>query len=177
MKHFIYLLILLATFSITSCETDIPENDDTAPEFSFKITGDGFSHTFDQDDDFENFQLNLRADAEYNFILTGSDQGGVEVIQWQLPSSDYIEFVTSIPNPWTISNISILTRMIQWQGDENNPLTGSILNGPFEANGQNIILSFGFYVSDFGGESGSSNTVSKELNLYIGNHNTEIIEF
>ncbi|WP_445956068.1 hypothetical protein, partial [Yeosuana sp.] len=90
--------------------------------------------------------------------------------------SDYIEFDSAIPDTWQ-DNVSGLSRIIKWNGDSNNPLTGNILTGTFEANGENILATFRFFVSDFGGESGDSNSVSKELAIYIGNHDTEIIEF
>ena len=176
MKNLIHKFsIAILCITIQSCETDIPETDNTAPEFSFKITGDGFDHTFTQDDDLENIQLNLKDDAEYDFILISSDNGGIKSTQWQLPGSDSIEFDTTIPSPWTVTNISLLNKIIEWEGDTNNPLTGNILTGTFESNGENLSVAFRFSVSDFGGISGDSNTISNELNIYIGNHNTEVI--
>ena len=176
MKNSMHLLISLLLFSTLSCETDIPETDTTPPEFTFRITGDGFERVFNSDEDYSNIQLNLKSDAEYDFIYTGSDEGGVKLIQWQLPISDYIEFASTLPDSWQ-DNVSGLSRIIKWTGDSTNPLTGNILTGTFEANGELVSETFRFFVSDFGGESGDSNTVLKELNIYIGDHTTEIIEF
>lgn len=175
MKNLSYTLILILLCLTQSCETDVPDTDNTPPEFSFQIIGDGLDHTFTQDDDFANIQLNLRHDQSYNFNYVGTDNGGVQLIRWQLPSSDYIEFNTAIPSPWTITILSPLSRLIQWQGDSNNALTAGILTGTFEANGENVSDTFRFLVSDFGGTSGTSNNVSKELTIYIGEHNTAII--
>jgi len=176
MKHLKYSIIILFIFTTLSCETDIPTTDTTPPQFTFRITGDGFEYVFNQDEDYSNRQLNLKNGARYNFIYTGSDEGGVKTIQWQLPISDYIEFDSAIPDTWQ-DNVSGLSRTIQWNGNSSNPLTGNILNGTFEANGEFVSDTFRFFVSDFGGESGDSNSVSKELAIYIGNHDTEIIEF
>ena len=153
MKYLKYPLIVLLIVSLLSCETDIPETDTTPPEFSFRITGDGFVHVFNQDQDYSKIQLNLKNDAEYDFIYTGSDKGGVKLIQWQLPISDYIEFDSTIPDSWQ-DNVSGLSRIIKWNGNSSNPLTGNILTGTFEANGEFVSDTFRFFVSDFGGESG-----------------------
>ena len=177
MKNLIYPILMVLAVLTQSCDTDIPETDTTPPEFTFRITGDGFEHVFNPTDDYNSIQLNLKSGAEYDFIYVGSDDGGVKLIQWQVPNQDYIEFISTIPDPWTAADVSALSRMIQWSGNPNNPITGNILSGTFETNGELVSLSFRFYVSDFGGESGSSNSVSKELTIYIGDHDTEIIEF
>lgn len=175
MKKTIYFLLGFLLITAQSCETDIPVIDDVPPTFTFRITGDGFEHTFNQDSDFTNIQLNLKHDAEYDFILSGSDNGGVKLIQWQLPGDDFIEFDSTVSSPWTVTNISSINKIIKWEGNSNNPLTGNILAGTFESNGENISISFRFLISDFGGESGVSNTTSKELTIYIGEHDTEIV--
>jgi len=53
--------------------------DNIPPCFSFKITGDGFERIFTEDDD--DIQLNLKKGATYDLIFSGTDQGGVELIQ------------------------------------------------------------------------------------------------
>tara|TARA_R110002096_G_C14176134_1_gene686404 strand:+ start:105 stop:506 length:402 start_codon:yes stop_codon:yes gene_type:complete len=125
MKNLIYPLIALLLIVVQSCETEIPETDVTPPQFTFRITGDSFDYTFDQDDDYESILLNLKNGTSYNFIYTGSDDGGVKTIQWKIPPSDYIEFGSAINSPWTISD-SPPSKIIEWQGDINNPLTGNI---------------------------------------------------
>lgn len=82
-------LLLLIGLATIACETEIPETDVIPPEFTFRITGDGFEETFDQDTDFSSFQLNLREDAAYDFILTGSDADGLKRIEWYV-AKDYI---------------------------------------------------------------------------------------
>lgn len=174
MNYLKYIVILISSFLFQSCETEIPETDTIPPEFTFKITGDGFEHTFSSDDDFNNIQLNLKADAEYDFIYAGSDNGGVKMIRWQVPGSEYIEFTSGISSPWTLRTLSPLSRMIEWEGNQNNPITGNVLTGRFRAEGELASETFRFYVSDFGGESGSLNTVSEVLDILIADHQTEL---
>lgn len=174
MNYSKFVFIVLTVLLLQSCETDIPETDTTPPEFTFRITGDGFEHTFKSEDDFNDIQLNLRAGVEYDFIYAGSDNGGVKLIRWQVPGSDNIDFTSGISSPWTIRNLSPLARMIEWAGDENNAITGNVLTGRFRAEGEQASVLFGFYVSDFGGESGSPNTVLQELFILIADHETEL---
>ncbi len=171
-----HTLIFVILIGLQSCTVDIPDSDTTPPQFSFRITGDGFDQTFDQNTDFHSFQLNLREDAEYDFILTGSDTGGVKEITWQYPH-DYIEFVDPISSPWTVTRTSGLSSQISWQGDFTNAITGNILTGKFKPNGELVAFSFDFGVKDFGGQSGTVNSFFASLNLFSGNHNTEIVIF
>lgn len=170
------ILILMVALT-QSCETEIPSEDLTPPEFSFQITGDGFNRTFNQDTDFDSFQLNLKDGARYSYIFSGGDQGGVERIQWFIKGSDYITLLEPVSGPWSLRN-SILQDIVEWRGNRSDPLTGSVISGNFRADGGNISMVFGFNVVDFGGESGRRpNRIYKELNLYIGNHPTEIRPF
>lgn len=181
------LIIPFALFFIicltTSCDTDIPEVDTTPPTFSFEISGDGFTRTFTQDDDFTRMQLNLRGRTEYRFTYSGADQGGVAIIQWQLGGSDQLEFLTpEFPfDSWDIRNISALSRMVEWFGDVSDPKTGAILSGTFRTRDipDNSIDSglFRFFVRDFGGQSGTPNSVQGNLNISIQNSETNLSEF
>ena len=168
------IYIVLISILFLSCETEIPITDTTAPEFTFQITGDGFNRVFDQDTDYSNFQLNLRDGTIYDFTYTGTDLGGVELIQWQIESPAYIVMETPISSPWTTTDISLLSRMIAWSGDRNNPLTGNVITGRFRTNAQIVSVVFRFYVRDFGGESRIPNSNSGTLNIYLGDHATEI---
>ncbi len=171
-----YSAVFLLLFSITSCTVDVPDSDTVPPKFSFKIIGDGFDQTFNQDTDFSSFQLNLRQGATYDFILSGSDGGGVKQIQWQY-AHDYVEFTDPITSPWVQSTISPLSSVINWFGERSNPVSGSILAGTIAVEGNQISHEFIFMVKDFGGESGDTNTIYASLNIYSANHPTEIIPF
>ncbi len=175
-KIFLQLPILFLLIAIQSCTVDVPDSDTTSPEFSFQISGDGFIHTFNQDSDFGNIQLNLRQDTTYDFIFSGSDQGGVKQIHWQY-AHDYVEFVNPIVSPWTQTTTSALSSSINWYGDPTNPLSGAVLNGKIVIEGDNISHQFFFMITDFGGESGDSNATYGALNIYSGDHSTEIITF
>lgn len=172
-------IVLGISFTIFfACETDVPETDNTPPEFSFRISGDGFSRTFTQDDDLENLQLNLRQDADYDFILSGGDSGGTKLIQMQYPI-DYIEFSNDPPfppAPWEQTILAgSLSGIIFWEGDRSDPSTGNILNGTLRPNGELVSIELYFRVEDFGGEEGSSNITEASLNVLIANHSTELV--
>ncbi|WP_431136808.1 hypothetical protein [Psychroserpens mesophilus] len=182
MKRLFVTFVVCIT--LLSCETRIPEVDTTVPTFSFDIRGDGFNRVFTQDDDFSRMQLNLKANTEYRFIYSGADQGGVGLIQWQLGGSDQIEFVSpELPfDSWSIRDISVSNRMIEWFGERTNPKTGAILSGRFRTgvvppgnSGNSGTLSF--FVRDFGGQSGTSNRIRGNLNILIHNSETELSEF
>ena len=171
-------VLAIALILIYSCDADDSGTEDTQPRFSFRISGDGFDRTFTQDDDLENIQLNLRHDADYDFIFSGGDTQGVKRIQMQYPT-DYIEFtgVTPFPpNPWQqMFPSGSLSGIIFWEGDPSNPITGNILNGTLRPNGELVSIELYFRVEDFGGESGASNITDGSLNILIDNHNTEVI--
>ena len=175
--QFLMVFILLTT---VSCETVIPEVDNTPPTFSLEIRGDGFNKTFTQDDAFSRMQLNLKSNTVYSFVYSGSDSGGVGLIQWQLGNNDQMNFIRpEFPvESWTIRSISPSSRMIEWSGDRSNPRTGGILTGDFRTGGSLTGLrTVGLFVSDFGGRSGTPNSVRGDLNILIGDIDTELITF
>lgn len=67
--------------------------------------------------------------------------------------------------------------MLYWTGNASSPLTGTILNGSFVADGDSVSSPITFYLTDFGGSEGSSNATGASLNVYSGNHTTEVIYF
>jgi len=166
--------VIFIVFGLQSCETEIPAEDITPPKFSFRVTGDGFDHTFNQDSDFDNIILKLRRDTTYDFSFSGSDEGGVETIQWELVEAGYIRIESPIAAPWTRTYVSP-NEVIKWEGDSTNPFTGSIVAGSFYAPNFRTFLKFKFTVTDFGGETGLPNEVVKELRISTGNvHHTRI---
>lgn len=173
---FTYFYVALIAFSISSCETDVPEVDTIAPAFSFKVTGDGFDRTFTQDDDLENIQLNLRAGVSYDFLLGGIDNGGVRQIQFQ-HTPDVTPITTPIPSPW-VATTNGLSTTIRFNGDPNNAITAQLLSGTFTATlGSETIVSDVFYirVEDFGGESGPPfNITEGVLNITIADQPTSV---
>ena len=180
-KEIIPIVIVFALCLTTSCEIRIPEVDTTTPTFSFQIRGDGFSKTFTQDDDFSRMQLNLRSNAEYRFIFSGADQGGVALIQWQLGGTDFFDF--SRPDfpidTWDIRNISANSRMIEWFGDRSDPKTGAILSGNFTTgNLQGDVATIRFFVRDFGGQSGTTpNDIRGDLSISVSDVETNLDTF
>jgi len=164
MKTLYYSIITLLFLTIISCETDIPEVDNTAPKFSLIISGDEFSHTFKEGDDFDHMTLYIKNDYEYDISLTVSDQGGVKSTQLQYTRT-YLDIISEVNNPWSQSSFDDHNDMVQWTGDVNNPVNGNIFVGKFKG----LIGSAGFYVvaKDYGGEAGDVNTTSKMLFIVI----------
>ena len=176
-KHTLVTLVLILVYA---CDVDDDANtDESLPKFSFRISGDGFSRTFTEEDNLENIQLNLKHDADYDFIFSGGDSGGAKLIQMQYPT-DYIEFVDVPfpPAPWQQSFTSgSLSSTIYWEGDPNDPVTGNILSGTLRPNGESVSIELYFRVEDYGGESGVSNVTDASLQILIDNHDTEVITF
>ncbi|WP_405401025.1 hypothetical protein [Maribacter sp. Asnod2-G09] len=168
------LPILFLLIAVQSCTVDIPDSDITPPEFSFQIHGDDFFHTFDQDTDFENIQLRLKTGTTYNFTLAGSDDGGLERIQW-INNSTATRIATPITSPWTYEDSNQTPPTVSWFGDSANPVTGSLLTGNFTTHVLIDVLNFQFIVADYGGETRDPNYISKRLNIYTSEHGTALI--
>lgn len=173
----------MIAFITQSCETDIPEIDTDPPTFTFNISGDGFNHTFTQDDDFNNFTLYLKNNTNYNFSFIGADQGGLRTMEWDIEPKNLIEFLEPIEEPWRIIPNSFSDTMwVRWTDtDSSNAQTGQVLTGNFRCpveiyNQEAYHLSFWFHAGDFGGHSGPSNTVHKNLKIIITNQNTGIVD-
>lgn len=172
-RMIIFLMLVISVFILQSCDTEIPTTDTEPPTFSFLLKGTGINRTFTQDDDFDSFQINLTADASYNFVYAAGDSGGLKLAQMQFPD-DYVQFETEIPDSWTTWTGG-LSRYFTWLGDVSNPTTGTVLTGTFKVKGNNVSLNMILGQTDFGGESGRSNATLRGLNIYIGEHPTEII--
>ncbi len=170
----IFPLLILVVFLFQSCDTDIPPTDTDPPTFALKISGEGFNRTFTQDDDFSSFKLNLTEDALYDFMFSVGDSGGLKSAQMQFPG-DYLEIETDLPVSWTSRYNNSLSTTVSWRGDVNNPVTGAILNGKFRISGDNVAFGILFNMRDFGGESGSSNQLFKDLQIDVGHHPTGIV--
>ncbi|MFC4097658.1 hypothetical protein [Euzebyella saccharophila] len=173
----VQMIVAVSLLMITqACETEIPETDVDPPTFSIKITGDGFDETFDQDTDFDSFQLNLREGTEYTFLISGGDSGGLKRFEVYF-APDYIQMNPNLGGNWARTSLSGLTDMLYWTGNASSPLTGTLLNGTFIADGDSVSSPITFYLTDFGGSEGSSNATGASLNVYSGNHTTEVIYF
>lgn len=179
-RKMIRLSILIMAVVITQgCETEIPTTDETPPTFSFRVRGDGFDRTFNQNTNFDSFILNLRNGATYSFTLIGSDAGGVERIQWFIPtnstSTNNLQVrLYPLPSPWDYRNTGPLESVLEWIGDRSNPLTGGAIESTFRTHRDNSSLPLRFVVADFGGRRTSPNRILKVLTVAIGNHATRI---
>ncbi len=170
------ILLFLAITCLIGCDTDIPETDSTPPTFRFEIRGDGFSRAFTDENEFNDFQLNLKDGASYTIIFSGGDQGGLKRLQMEFPE-EYVDFQTSIDSPWQ-STTNGFTRTIYWNGDRNNPITGHLFNGTFIASGDGAFPSIYLRAEDYGGEDGPPFNISEgTLSISINNHETDVINY
>lgn len=167
-------LLFLVLITAFSCKVQIPVTDSISPTFKFKISGDGFEHTFTQDSNFDNLILNLREGTTYTFEYSAGDAGGLKFIQLYFPTDNFNIQGAILPQ-WTERTVG-LTKYVEWSGDEDNPTNGQILARNFRSVG-NINYTIRFLVRDFGGQSGPENSVFGDLNVNSGNHPTEIITF
>lgn len=170
---FLALLIVL----MQNCVVDVPPEDPDPPTFSFRIIGDGFDHTFTQDTDFNNITLMLRFGVKYEFTFMGYDGGGMDHMGWYTVHSGHMEIDPTLHGDWNFyDNIGSTT--LEWYGDTNNPLTGSILRGTFTTEGSTVSNgTFRFTAEDYGGESGRSNSVTEDLQVFFGAHSTRIRDY
>ncbi|TVZ52185.1 hypothetical protein [Dokdonia sp. Hel_I_53] len=170
------ILLCLAISCLIGCDTDIPETDNISPTFRFEIRGDGFSRVFTEEDEFDDFQLNLKAGASFTIMFSGADQGGLKRLQMEFPQ-EYFDFQTDIDSPWQTTT-NTFTRTIYWNGDRENPLTGYVFNGRFIASNDVGFPSIYLRAEDFGGESGPPFNISEgTINISINNHDTEVLNY
>lgn len=167
-------MLILFVVCTESCDTEIPPEDPTPPEFSFQITGDGLNHTFNQNTNFNSVTLMLRRGVTYNFIFTGNDQGGMDRMAWYTYHSGRMTIETTTESPWRFRNDNPWNSTLEWNGDIHNPLTGSFATGSFTTQGSGNDVNFRFAISDYGGETGTPNRVSEGLRVYVGAHNSRV---
>ena len=183
LKCFVFSTLVVIAFCLQSCDTEIPPTDTDPPTFSFMITGDGFEHTFTQDDDFENFELYVKSNTNYHFLFTAADSGGLRTMEWDIEPKKLFELITPIEEPWQIiPNEFGETMWIRWTDTTiADAKTGQFLTGDFRfpmstENNTSYTLDFWFHAGDFGGQSGPSNTVNKRLRIVITNQDTAIVD-
>ncbi len=167
-----FLAFFASALVLVSCDTEIPLEDNSSPEFSFRIYGDGFDRTFDQDTDFESFQLNLKDGKVYDFVFSAGDPGGVELTQMQISAGLNLPLQTKVPKTWT--HRPGYETFIEWRGSRSRPVTGAILTGKFRAIGNNAGVSIRFFISGFGSQRGPRNSTSEELYVYLKDQPTGI---
>ena len=166
-KTMIRLMTIAILVSIAQgCDAEIPSEDNIPPEFLFRISGAGAEYTFDQDFDFDNSYLMLKEGETYDITLSGGDGGGLKSIEWTF-SPDCVSIDGTIAPRWTMRQENG-REVVEWEGDRRNPFTGSILSVDMTTVGActGSYSSFDFEVSDFGGEFGSSNVISKSLSIW-----------
>ena len=161
-------LLATAVIFLPGCETEIPEVDVTDPTFTFRIQGPGINKTYDQDTDFSAFQLNLKSNAQYNFTYFGSDDGGVEHVSWQADVLTPADFSDVVPEDVVITDLQLST-LLTIDGTINAPVSSLGMNGKLHTGSGDIFGLWRFFVSDYGGQSGSPNEVYREMSVFLTN--------
>lgn len=170
-----FLAFLL--IALQSCVVEVPPEDADPPTFSFRLIGDGFDHTFTQNTNFNNITLMLKIGVNYQFTFYGNDEGGMDYMGWYSVHSGSMEVDPELHGEWNFSELSGSTSL-EWYGQPNDPLSGSIITGTFTTQGEVVSNgTFRFTVEDYGGESGRSNNVTKDLPVVFGAHQTRIRDY
>lgn len=181
MKPITLFTIILIAFSVISCQTTIPETDTLPPKFSLRISGDGFDRTFTQDDNFEHMQLNLRENTNYDVIFSGVDEGGLAHLEFIVYPRSFI-IQRPIPAGWRTEDFTFLQKRYFWLGNRSAPLTGTVYNNVFKTEAvsdptRQIGHFIKIFASDYGGTRRAANSVSKELQIVVGQFRTEVKDF
>lgn len=173
------MVCIFTVIVVLSCETDVLETDNTAPTFNLRISGDGFLQNFTEEDDFESFQLNLNSESEYQIVFSQFDEGGIKRARlgW---ITEILELNSELPEGWTLLADDYFTFVV-WEGDRENPVTGSLFTANFIAHAGQYDLNTGelrIFAEDFGGESGDTNQINPFMNIMIGyDLDTEVVLF
>lgn len=116
----------------------------------------------------------LRRGVTFNFIYTGSDEGGMGHMAWYSYHSGRMAIATTAESPWIYGNDDQWNSALRWFGDRYNPLTGSVVAGSFTTQGSGNEVNFRFALTDYGGETGSPNRVWEDLSVYVGAHRSRV---
>lgn len=173
LKRITFLLLIICLPLISGCDVEeIPEDDDTPPGFLFSISGPGGSNSFNQEDDFENLQLNIKAEGSYDFSLLGTDAGGVKEVTFQFGAYDDFEVYEIEPSEVT-NETAGLSRFLTLAGDAENAKTGLSLSGGMEVllfdGNETKSADFHFSVIDF-----NDNTIKSRLTILIVTDDDEL---
>ena len=116
------------------CELEeVPEDNNEAPEFSFTLQGPGINRAFVSGDDLENLQVNILENSTYDFLLLGTDAGGVEFFSIQIAANVMLNF-QSVPADVQVSTTSFAT-IASKEGDINNSMTGLSIDSQIQVVG------------------------------------------
>lgn len=172
---------LFLTLLMMGCTADIPDSDDVLPQFELTIIGDGFSHTFDQDDDLTKLQLNLNRNAEYRFIFSGSDDGGLQLLSWSweefLDDHIFLRLPEIIPTGWSEGGAVFPDAGLTFNGDDEDPRRIQIISGKIKPSlyNEQRYNYFQFTALDYGGTEGYYNIAENEISILIADHPTALI--
>ncbi len=161
---------VIMALTLAACATTIPETDSEPPEVRLTVTGPGLGRkemsnppqaSWTAPDGSQYF--NLQPGVRYNFILSVSDDGGVERAHLRFPANFTVSDVT--PAGVVESNSAIL-KNLTLTGNRSDPRTGLVISGTVEGVAG---TSFEFQAEgdDFGGASGRSNQRFMSVDVFV----------
>lgn len=181
MKKLLLFSGTLISLVLSGCAVSIPATDRTPPSFIFEITNGlpGGPVRIKSTDDLTRKQLNLRRNTLYRFRLSGTDAGGLGqlrlVVNWP---TDFLELRPSGSEIATVSD-GTTTRELIWYGNRSAPRSGFVISGQIHTILYNqsyaaVSVEWQFAASDFGGQAGDRNTVTRLLNVAIVDDTQEL---
>jgi len=118
----------------------------------------------------------LRMGVTYEFTFFGYDGGGMNYMGWIAVHLGNMEVDPNLHGEWNFNDNGGATAL-EWHGTPSSPAAGSYIGGTFTTQGDLVTDgAFQFNAHDYGGQSGRSNTISENLGVVFGAHNTRIRE-
>ncbi|WP_117881446.1 hypothetical protein [Aureibaculum luteum] len=188
MKNFVYLDLTFVTFLLISCDTELAEIDNDAPEISISISGPGVEVTLDNNMVTSDIEINLLQNSIYTFTISAND-GGTGGLEQFIYQTDYRNFerISAVPDNFiitTVDNPGDDRDFIQydWLGDRSNPKSGMIGGGTYKTlplPPTHGLPSSSFIVGeamDFRNSGGVNNQTRKYFNLTIVRENPGVVQ-
>ncbi|MBJ2173459.1 hypothetical protein JBL43_04380 [Aureibaculum sp. A20] len=188
MKNLNYVWVALVTFLLFSCDTELAEIDNDAPEVSIHISGPGVDLTLDNDMVTADVEINLLHNSVYTFTISAND-GGTGGLERFLYQTDYRNFerISDIPNNFTATTVDnpgndLDFIQYDWLGDRSNPKSGMIGGGTYKTlplPPTHGLPSSSFIVGeamDFRNSGGVNNQTRKYFNLTIVRENPGVVQ-
>lgn len=168
---FLIVAAAAAPLVLTACRTTIPETDSEPPEVRLTITGPGIGRQEMSNPPRESWTgpggvqlFNLLENAEYNFTLSVSDEGGVQRAHLRMSENVVVSDVA----PAEVSEgTSGVTRSLTLLGDRGDPRTGLVISGTLEPTWLNESFEFHVEGDDFGGRTGPPNQRFMSVSVFV----------
>jgi len=171
-SHSTWITAVTMALTLSACSTTIPRNDSVPPEVRLTLTGPGIGRKEMSNPPRDNWTgpggiqyFNMQPGAQYNFILSVSDQGGVQRAHLRFPD----DFTVSDVSPAdVVESTSGISTSLTLSGERSDPRTGLVMTGTIVATRRNLSFEFQVEGDDFGGSSGRPNQTFMSVNVFSG---------